>query len=108
MIALATTSKEASWLRSLLLEIPTWKRLVLAIPIHCDSIIAIAKVQNCHYNNKRRQIRRKHNTIRKFLTIGAIIVDHVRTDDNLALIFLRKTNQRENFPCDIFILFFKK
>ena len=50
MIALATTSEEASWLQSLLSEIPTWERPVPAILIHCDSIAAIVKVQNRYYN----------------------------------------------------------
>ncbi|KAA0066067.1 putative Polyprotein [Cucumis melo var. makuwa] len=84
MIALATASEEASWLRSLLSEIPTWKRPILAILIHCDSIAAIAKVQNRYYNGKRRQICCKHSTIRELLTTGAMIVDYVRSNDNLA------------------------
>ena len=44
MIALAAASEEASWLRSLLLEIPTWERPIPAILIHCDSVAAMAKV----------------------------------------------------------------
>ena len=43
MIALATTSEEASWLRSLLAEIPLWKRSISAVLIHCDSTAAIEK-----------------------------------------------------------------
>lgn len=34
-------------------------------------------------NGKRRQICRKHSIIKKFLITGAIIVDHVQTNDNL-------------------------
>ena len=52
--------------------------------IHCDSTAAIAKIENRYYNGKKRQIRRKHNTVRELLSIGAVRVDHVRTDDNLA------------------------
>ncbi|GKE42424.1 hypothetical protein Tco_1469708, partial [Tanacetum coccineum] len=84
IIALATASEEASWLRCLLAEIPLWEKLIPVVLIHCDSTAAIAKVQNCYYNGKKRQIRRKHNTIREFLTTGAIRVDHVRTDKNIA------------------------
>ncbi|KAA0048173.1 putative Polyprotein [Cucumis melo var. makuwa] len=83
MIAPAAASEEVSWLRSLLSEILTWKRLIPAILIHCDSTATIAKVQNHYYNGKRRQIRRKHSTIRELLTTGAVIVDYVRSDDNL-------------------------
>ncbi|RZB51814.1 Retrovirus-related Pol polyprotein from transposon TNT 1-94 [Glycine soja] len=83
MIALATASEEASWLKSLLAEIPLWERPIPAALIHCDSTAAIAKIENCYYNGKKRQIRRKHNTVRELLSTGAVRVDHVHTDDNL-------------------------
>ncbi|KAA0045281.1 pentatricopeptide repeat-containing protein [Cucumis melo var. makuwa] len=55
MIELATASEEARWLRSLLSDIPTWKRPKPAILIHCDdSTATIAKVQYRYYNGKRR------------------------------------------------------
>ncbi|CAJ2668389.1 unnamed protein product [Trifolium pratense] len=84
MIALATASEEASWLRCLLSEIPLWEKLMPAVLIHCDSTAAIAKIENRFYNGKRRQIRRKHSTVRELITTGAVRVDHVRTNDNLA------------------------
>ncbi|CAL0319314.1 unnamed protein product [Lupinus luteus] len=84
MIALATASEEASWLRSLLAEIPLWEKQIPAVLIHCDSTAAIAKIENRFYNGKKRQIRRKHNTIRECLSIGAVRVDHVRSENNLA------------------------
>ena len=52
--------------------------------IHCDSTAAIAKIENRYYNGKKRQIHHKHNTVRELLSTGAVRVDHVRTDDNLA------------------------
>ena len=55
-----------------------------AILTHFDSTTAITKVQNRYYNGKRRQIRRKYNTITEFLTSGAVRVDHIRIDENLA------------------------
>ena len=84
MIALATASEEADWLRSLLSDTPLWEKPVPAVLIHCDSTAAIAKVQNRYYNGKRRQIRRKHSTVRDFLSTGAVRVDHVRSEENLA------------------------
>jgi hypothetical protein len=84
MIALATASEEASWLRCLLSEIPLWEKPMPAVLIHCDSTAAIAKIENRFYNGKKRQIRRKHSTVREMITKGAVRVDHVRTDDNLA------------------------
>jgi len=84
MIALATASKEASWLRSLLAEIPLWEKPLPAVLIHCDSTAAIAKIKNRYYNGKRRQIRRKHSTIRECISKGAVRIDFVRTNENLA------------------------
>jgi hypothetical protein len=55
-----------------------------AVLIHCDSTAAIAKIENRFYNGKRRQIRRKHSTVRDMISKGAVRVDHVRTDENLA------------------------
>lgn len=84
MIALAAASEEASWLRCLLSEIPLWERPLPAVLIHCDSTAAIAKIENRYYNGKRRQIRRKHSTIREYLSNGTVRVDFVRTNENLA------------------------
>ncbi|GAA0157763.1 hypothetical protein LIER_38516 [Lithospermum erythrorhizon] len=83
MIALASASEEAGWLRSLLAEIPLWERPIPVVLIHCDSTAAIEKIQNRYYNGKR-QIRCKHSPVREFLSTGAVRVDHVRSDDNLA------------------------
>ena len=84
MIALATASEETSWLRSLLAEIPLWERPIPAVLIHCDSTATIAKIENRYYNGKKRQIRRKHNTVRELVSTGAVRVEHGRTGDNLA------------------------
>jgi hypothetical protein len=84
MIALAAASEEASWLRCLLAEIPLWEKPLPAVLIHCDSTAAIAKIENRYYNGKKRQIRRKHSTIRGLISNGAVRVDYVRTDENLA------------------------
>lgn len=67
-----------------LVRIPIWKRPILAILIHCDSTAAIDLVQASYYNGKKRQIRRKHNTVREFLTTGAVRVDYIRSEENLA------------------------
>ncbi|XP_040867755.1 secreted RxLR effector protein 161-like [Glycine max] len=54
MIALATASEEASWLRSLHAKISLWERPIPAVLIHCDSTAAIAKIENHYYNDKKR------------------------------------------------------
>ncbi|KAM7494813.1 hypothetical protein LguiB_029422 [Lonicera macranthoides] len=84
MIALAAASEEASWLRSFLADTPLWDRPIPAVLIHCDSTAAIAKVQNRYYNGKKRQIRRKHSTVRELLSKGVVRVDYVRSEKKLA------------------------
>lgn len=86
MIALAIVSEEASWLKDLLSDISLWEKLIHAVLIHCDCILAISKVHDWYYNGNRRQIRRKHSTIRGFLSTRVVRVDHVyvRTEDNIA------------------------
>ena len=63
LIALASASEEANWLRDLLYEIPLWEKLIPPILIHCDSIAAIGRVKNHYYNGKSRPIRRKHSAV---------------------------------------------
>lgn len=83
MIALTTTNEEESWLRCLLAEIPLLEKPMPVVLIHCNSVATIIKIQNRYYNDKRRQIRRKHNIIRYYISKGVVRVDHVCTDVNL-------------------------
>lgn len=57
--------------------------------IHCDSTTTIAKIENCYYNGKIHQIRRKHNTIRHCIFKGAVRVDRVRTNENLVDLLMK-------------------
>ena len=84
LIALASTSEEANWLRDLLYEIPLWKKPFPPILIHCDSTAAIGRVRNRYYNRKSRPIRRKHSIVRSYLSSGIINVDYIKSCDNLA------------------------
>ena len=84
LIALATASEEASWLRNFLADTPLWERPTPAVLIHCDSTAAISRVQNRYYNCKSRHIRRKHSTVRQYLSTGDVRVDYVQSSRNLA------------------------
>ena len=84
LIALASASEEANWLRDLLYEIPLWKKPIPPVLIHCDSTAAIGRVKNRYYNSKSRPIRRKHSTVRSYLSGGIITVDYIKSNDNLA------------------------
>ena len=84
LIALASTSEEANWLRDLLYEIPLWEKPIPPILIHCDRTTVIGRVKNRYYNGKSKPIRRKHNTMRSYLSSGIITMDHIKSNDNLA------------------------
>ena len=74
LIALASASEEANWLRDLLLQIPYFEKLIPPILIHCDSTAAIGRVQNRYYNGKSRPIRRKHSNVRSYLTMVPLML----------------------------------
>ena len=84
LIALATASEEANWLRDLLNEIFCWEKPIPLILIHCDSTTAISRVNNHYYNGKTRPVRRKHSTVRSYMNNGIINVDYIKSSDNLA------------------------
>ena len=84
LIALASASEEANWLRDLLFDLPFFEKSVPPILIHCDSTAAIDRVKNRYYNGKSISIRRKHNIIRSYLSSGVIHVQYIKTLDNLA------------------------
>ena len=84
LIALASASEEANWLRDLLYEIPLWEKPIPPTLIHCDSIATIGRVKNCYYNGKSRPIRRNHSTVRSYLSSGIITMDYIKSNNNLA------------------------
>ena len=84
LIALASASEEANWLKDLLYEIPLWEKPIPLILIHCDSIAAIGRVKNRYYNGKSRPIIRRHSTMRSYFSNGIITVDYIKSNDNLA------------------------
>ena len=79
LIALVSASEETNWLRNLLYEISLWKKPIPLILIHCDSIAAIGRVKNHYYNGKSRPIKRKHNTVRSYLSSSIITMDYIKS-----------------------------
>ena len=84
LIALASASKEANWLRDLLYEIPLWEKPIPPISIYCNSTATIGRVRNRFYNSKSRPMRRKHSTMRSYLSNDIINIKYVKSCDNLA------------------------
>ncbi|PHT34318.1 hypothetical protein CQW23_26118 [Capsicum baccatum] len=83
-IALDKAGDEAEWLQNFFKDIPYWPKPVAPVCIHCDSQAAIGRAGSMMYNGKSHHIRRKHNTVRKFLSSGIITVDYVKSKDNMS------------------------
>lgn len=52
--------------------------------VHCDSQATLSQAYNHVYNGKSRHIGLKHSFVRQMLIDGAIIIDFVRSSQNLA------------------------
>nr|GEW39025.1 zinc finger, CCHC-type [Tanacetum cinerariifolium] len=83
-VALAAASKEAEWLKNLLLEITLWSKPIASIFIRCDSVATLAKAYIQVYNGKSRHLGVRHNKIRELITNGVISIEFVRSQQNLA------------------------
>ncbi|GJW52759.1 DNA polymerase zeta catalytic subunit-like protein [Tanacetum coccineum] len=75
-VALDKAAKKIEWLKSFLEGIPLWPKPMIAVCIHCDSIVALTRAKNHIYNGKSRHIRRHHNTIKDLLRNGFISIDY--------------------------------
>lgn len=94
-IALDLASLEADWLRSLLADIPLWRKPTPSISMHCDSQSAIRVAKNSVYNGKKRHIRVRHVSVRQFIVNGVISLEYVRTEKNLADPFTKGLSRRQ-------------
>ncbi|GJY43966.1 zinc finger, CCHC-type containing protein [Tanacetum coccineum] len=78
-MALATTSKEAEWLKNLLREIPLWSKPITPISIRCDSAATLAKAYSQMYNGKSRHLGVRHSMICKLITNRVVSIEFVRS-----------------------------
>ncbi|GKB79627.1 hypothetical protein Tco_0946522 [Tanacetum coccineum] len=83
-MALAAASKEAEWLKNLLLEIPLWVKPIAPIFIRCDSAATLEKAYSQMYNGKSRHLGVRHSMIRELITNGVVSIEFVRSQQNLA------------------------
>ena len=63
-ITLASCSKEAEWLRNLLVEVPIWPKPMPPISIHCDSEATLSRAYCQIYNDKFRHVGLRHSMVR--------------------------------------------
>ncbi|GJV79304.1 zinc finger, CCHC-type containing protein [Tanacetum coccineum] len=74
-VALETASKEAEWLRNLILEIPLSSKPIVPISIRCDSLATLAKAYSQMYNGKYRHVGVMHSMIRELIMNGVVSID---------------------------------
>ncbi|XP_021729926.1 transcription termination factor MTERF2, chloroplastic-like [Chenopodium quinoa] len=88
-IALASASKEAEWLRNLMLELPLLPKPISPVAIHCDLNSALIKAYSQVYNGKSRHISLRHSLVKELINDGVISLDYVPTKMNLADCFTK-------------------
>jgi hypothetical protein len=83
-IALASTGKEAEWLKNMLYDIELWPQPMSAISIYCDSQATMSKAYSKIYNGKSRHISLRHEYVRQLIEDGVISIVYVKSNRNLA------------------------
>ena len=102
-VALASCSKEAEWLRNLLIEMPTWPKPMPPVSIYCDSQATLSRAYSQVYNGKSRHIRLRHSYVRQLITDGVITIDFVKVVRKLGRSFNKRTFEgsgQENYKRD--------
>ena len=84
IITLDAATSKAKFLKNLLCDLPLLNKPIPLISMHCDSQVAIAKVNSKNFNEKRRHLRVRHKSIRNLISHGVISLDFVRSENNLA------------------------
>ncbi|GJU62811.1 zinc finger, CCHC-type containing protein [Tanacetum coccineum] len=82
-VALAAASKEAEWLKNLLLDIPLWYKPITPIFIRCDNAATLAKAYSQMYNEKSRHLGVRHSMIRELITNEVVSIEFLRSQQNL-------------------------
>lgn len=67
-ITLATTAKEAEWLRNLLLDIKLWPQPMPAVSLHYDSQATMFRAFRKIYNEKSKHISLRHKYVRQLIS----------------------------------------
>jgi hypothetical protein len=85
LVALESATKEAEWLKELLMDLPMVAKPVSAILLHCDNqsvitIVGIAK-ENAKFS---RHVKRWIKLVRHLRNTGEIVVEYINTTQNLA------------------------
>jgi hypothetical protein len=80
-VALVECVKDAIWIKSFLTEL---NFDILVMKVNCDNSSAIAISKNGRFNSRAKHIDLRMHFIRKLVMDGAIELNYVRTEDNIA------------------------
>lgn len=83
-IALATTRKEAEWLRNLLLDIKLWPQPMPTVSLHYDSQATMSRAFRKIYNEKSKHISLRHKYVRQLISDEVIAIVYIRSCNKLA------------------------
>ncbi|GKE28875.1 zinc finger, CCHC-type containing protein [Tanacetum coccineum] len=83
-VFLLAASKEAEWLKNLLLEIPLWVKPITPISIRCDSVATLAKAYSQMYKRKSRYLGVMRSMIRELITNGVVSIKFMRSQQSIA------------------------
>nr|GEV19682.1 zinc finger, CCHC-type [Tanacetum cinerariifolium] len=83
-ITLDRYGEEAEWLRQFVEDIPRWPKPVTAISKHYDSQSTIGRAHRIMYNGNSKHIHCRHNSIRQLHSTRVILIDYVKSKDNIA------------------------
>ncbi|PHT34142.1 hypothetical protein CQW23_25942 [Capsicum baccatum] len=89
LITLDKAGEEAEWLQNFLEDVSYWPKPMAPVCIHCDSQATIEREESMMYNGKSYHIRWRHNTIRELLSSENIIVDYVKSTDNVSDLLIK-------------------
>nr|GEZ30892.1 zinc finger, CCHC-type [Tanacetum cinerariifolium] len=76
-VALATTGKEAEWLKNMIIEIPLWSKPITPISIRCNSAAKLANAYSQMYNKNSRHLGVRHNMIRELIMNEVLSIEFV-------------------------------
>ena len=67
-----------------MIDILFWPKPLALVCIHFHSQDAIGWAWSMTYNRKSRHMRRRYDTVIKLLSSGIIIIDYVKSKDNVS------------------------
>ena len=71
------------------------------VPLYCDNESAIKIAYNLVQHSKTKHIQIRHHFLWDHVLKGNILIDHVKTDDQLADIFIKSLDEKSFASCGV-------